>query len=100
MPDGTSSEPSVDHRRSARAHLAPATNRRKEVPVTQLAYREATTTPVKEIAAELQDQLGQKLVAYAVGISSPKLVGRWAKGDHNPSDETAIKLRMLYRVVR
>jgi hypothetical protein len=80
---------------------AVATIHRKEVTgVTQLAYKEATVKPVKEIAAELQELLGQKLVAYGVGVNSPKLVGRWAAGDHDPRDDTATRLRVLYRVVR
>lgn len=66
--------------------------------MTNVAYKGATTTPVPEIAAELQDLLGQRLVAYGANVRSPKLVGRWAAGS-DPRDETAKRLRELYRVV-
>lgn len=64
----------------------------------RLAHREATRKPVREIATELQDALGQRLVAYGCAIRSPKLVGRWATGEHDPRDDAAARLRMLYRV--
>src|SRR5687768_4309600 len=62
-------------------------------------HKEATTRPVHEIAAELQAALGQRLVAYATGIRTPKLVGRWAQEDGpDPRDKAEARLRMLYRV--
>ena len=64
---------------------------------TRAAHRKATLTPTREIAAELQDQLGQRLVAYATHVRSPKLVGRWAAGAHNPGPDTEQRLRALYR---
>ena len=67
--------------------------------MTREAFKEAMTRPVAEIAAELQELLGQRLVAFAVGVRSPKLVGRWAAGEHEPRDEADKRLRELYRVV-
>jgi hypothetical protein len=61
------------------------------------AHRRATLTPTNEIAAELQDQLGQRIVAYAAHVRSPKLVGRWAAGAHTPGPDTEPRLRALYR---
>jgi hypothetical protein len=52
------------------------------------------------VAERLQDALGQRLTAYSVGILSPKDIGRFAKGEEQPDDETANKLtRLLEDVV-
>jgi hypothetical protein len=51
------------------------------------------------MAGELQEVLGQRLVAYAVGLKSPRLVGRWADGDGEPRAEADARLRELYQVV-
>ena len=59
-------------------------------------HKEALTKPVDEIASELQEQLGQRLVAYATGIRSPRVVGRWAHGVE-PHEQHALRLRELYR---
>lgn len=68
---------------------------------TRDAHKEAITRPLQEIAAELQEALGQRLVAYAAGVRSPKLVGRWATGTvDKPRDETEARVRLLYRVKR
>ena len=65
--------------------------------MSYLAFKEAMVLEPSQIASELQDALGQKLVAYATGVRSPKLVGRWATGT-NPRDEAEKRLRELYRV--
>lgn len=54
---------------------------------------------VPEVADELQTKLGQKLVAYATGINSPKLVGKWAAGNAGPSKDNEQRLRELFRTV-
>jgi hypothetical protein len=61
-------------------------------------HKAATASPTTEVAGELQELLGQKLVAYAAGVRSPKLIGRWAAGDHEPRAESEKRLRDLYRV--
>lgn len=68
------------------------------MPEVVTPYKKAIRQPIPEIAQTLQEALGQRLVAYAVGIKSPKLVGRWAAGDGNPRDDAATRLRDLYRV--
>lgn len=65
--------------------------------VTQAAYKEAMVREASELASTLQDALGQKLVAYATGVRSPRLVGRWAAGT-TPRDAADARLRLLYRV--
>lgn len=62
------------------------------------AHREATTTPVAEMTAELQELLGQRVVAYATGVRSVKAVSAWVNGS-DPHRDTERKLRALYRIV-
>jgi hypothetical protein len=50
------------------------------------------------MAGGLQELLGQRVVAYATGLRSPKAVGRWTTGT-NPHREQDKKLRNLYRTV-
>jgi hypothetical protein len=62
------------------------------------AHREETRTSVDKIAMELQTALGQRIVAYVTGNRSPKVVGRWARGDGKPQgDDAEQRLRQLYR---
>jgi len=53
------------------------------------------------MAAFLQDALGQKLVAFMVGVEDPKTVGKWAKTKHLPRDiDVERKLRHGYQIFR
>jgi hypothetical protein len=65
--------------------------------LTHLAFKEAMVKNPDAIATELQPVLGQKLIAYATGVRSPKLVGRWATGTQ-PRDDADKRLRELYQV--
>lgn len=63
-------------------------------------HRTTVESSVADIAAFLQDALGQKLVAHIVGVQDPKTIGRWAKG-RLPQDPSAEgKLRGAYQVFR
>jgi hypothetical protein len=50
------------------------------------------------MARELQELLGQRVVAYATGLRSSKAVARWLTGTP-PHPNTLKKLRDLYRTV-
>jgi hypothetical protein len=52
-----------------------------------------------QIATELQELLGQKLVAFALGDRHPKTIGRYARGERNPDDAALASLTDLYTVV-
>ena len=67
--------------------------------MTRVAFKEATVRPINQVAGELQEVLGQRLVAYAAGVRSPKLVGRWATGEHEPREDAMKRLRELYEAV-
>jgi len=65
------------------------------------AHRTTVESSVADIAAFLQDALGQKLVAFMVGVEDPKTVGRWASEKRLPQDSGAEqKLRAAYQVFR
>jgi hypothetical protein len=74
--------------------------KRREVtmPTAEAAFRESLHAGVKEMARELQQDLGQRLVAY-VTESSSKTVGRWASGANEPHDQAEGRLRALYRTM-
>jgi hypothetical protein len=48
----------------------------------------------------MQAALGQKLVAYVVGDRHPKTIGRYARGEREPNDETLARLVNLCTVVQ
>jgi hypothetical protein len=62
-------------------------------------HRSAMRQPAATIAASLQETIGQRLVAFAVGVRNPKLVGRWARGKHMPRQAHERALRELFQVV-
>ena len=62
------------------------------------AHKQETRTGVRQIAMELQSEIGQRAVAYVTRNRSPKVVGRWARGEGKPqSDGAEQRLRGLYR---
>jgi hypothetical protein len=63
------------------------------------AHHAATEVHAPQLAGELQELLGQKLVAFAVGDRHPKTIGRYARGDRDPEPETLGRLVDLYTVV-
>jgi hypothetical protein len=63
------------------------------------AHQAATEAHAPRLASELQELLGQKLVAFAVGDRHPKTIGRYARGDREPEAEILGRLVDLYTVV-
>jgi hypothetical protein len=62
-------------------------------------HRTASRQSVSTIAGSLQQTIGQRLVAFGVGVRNPKLVGRWARGEHQPRQAHERGLRDLFQVV-
>jgi hypothetical protein len=54
--------------------------------VVEAAHAVAIEQPLETIASELQDVLGQRVVAYAIGDRHPKTVGRYARGERTNID--------------
>jgi hypothetical protein len=63
------------------------------------AHQEAVNVPPEQLASELQELLGQKLVAFALGDRHPKTVGRYARGERTPDAGALRRLVYLYTVV-
>lgn len=64
------------------------------------AHRSATELTGGELAHELQAALGQKLVAFAVGDRHPKTIGRYARGEREPDDDTLARLVDLFNLMQ
>jgi len=64
------------------------------------AYRASVTSTIAQIAEQLQATLGQRLTAYAVGVRDPKAVGKYARGAIEPREDTAQRMRDLFRITR
>jgi hypothetical protein len=62
------------------------------------AYKKSVGADLTDIARFLQDNLGQKLVAYLTNLSDEKQVGRWSRGEHRPRPESEAALRAAYLV--
>jgi hypothetical protein len=62
---------------------------------------EATVTPIREIAAYMQDSVGQRVVAAIAGLADAKQIGRYAReGGPEPHGVTERRLREGFKVVR
>jgi hypothetical protein len=64
------------------------------------AHQQAVREDIARIAQFLQETLGQKLTAYAAGVKDPKAIGKYARGDHAPREETEARLRNVFRVTQ
>ena len=58
---------------------------------------EAVVLSIQDVAAYLQEVLGQKLTAHIAGIADSKAVGSWASGERAPRPEAEQKLRAAYQ---
>jgi hypothetical protein len=70
------------------------------VDLIDVAHRAAVDAEIQPMVGELQNILGQKLVAYAIGDRHPKSVGRYARGERNPDNDSLQRLTDLYQVVK
>lgn len=61
---------------------------------------DAVRGEVSEIAAYLQEHLGQRIAAYLSGLKDPKSVGQWAKGRVEPREVASLRLRHGYQATR
>jgi hypothetical protein len=61
-------------------------------------YKKSVGADLADIARFLQENLGQKLVAYMTNLSDEKQVGRWSRGEHVPRPENEAALRAAYLI--
>lgn len=67
----------------------------------QLIEHQAESLPVGEIAAYLQDAIGQRVAAGLAGLDNAEHIGRYANEDEpNLQPATAQRLRAGYKIVR
>jgi hypothetical protein len=64
----------------------------------EVAHQHLQDRDAETIASELQELLGQKLVAFAVGDRHPKTIGRYARGEREPDDDAYRRLVDLFLV--
>jgi hypothetical protein len=76
--------------------MASATDTRRDE-VTQ-AHRKSVESSASDMAAFLQDALGQKFVAYIIGTDA-RTIGRWAEGG-NARGENERKLQATFYIFR
>lgn len=70
-------------------------------PVAEQLERDGNVLPVAEIAAYLQEHLGQRMAAHLAGLSDAKQIGRYTRENGpDPSSATERRLREGYKVVR
>jgi hypothetical protein len=50
------------------------------------------------MAQYLDELLGQKLTALIVGVSDPRQIGRWARGEDEPEGGLAAPLSTAYQI--
>ncbi len=68
------------------------------VTTEQAAHAQAIRTPIAQVAAYLQEVLGQRLTAVIAGINDAKAVGQWARGKRAPGPEVQQRLRHAYQI--
>jgi hypothetical protein len=54
---------------------------------------------ISDLATELQGRLTQRLLAYMIGISDGRDIGRYVRGEREPHASTAQRLRNVYYLV-
>jgi hypothetical protein len=65
------------------------------------AHRDAMRASIDSVAGRLQEVLGQRITAYAVGIKDPRTIGRWAgDGGQKPREATEKRLRELFEITQ
>jgi uncharacterized protein (DUF2384 family) len=71
------------------------------VPAAQRLDGDAATRSVREIAAYLQEMVGQRVAAAMAGLADAKQIGRYAReSGPEPHSTTERRLREGYKVVR
>jgi hypothetical protein len=62
------------------------------------AHSHAMRADFQQVAAELRELLGARLVAYVGGVGETRAVHQWAEGDRAPADAVQQRLRFALRV--
>ncbi len=68
------------------------------VGILREAHDRTVRASTAQMAAFLQDLVGQQLTALMTGVADPKAVGKWARGERTPRGDVARRLRDAYHV--
>jgi hypothetical protein len=71
-----------------------------EIDLRTQVEHEAVTGKIGDLAAYLQEHLGQKMTAYLSGLDHSKTVGLWVAGKSEPRDLPSMRLRYAYQATR
>ena len=61
---------------------------------------DAVKLSIAEIAGYLQEHISQRMAAYMVDLVDSRQIGRYARGEHEPTPPVQRRLREGYKVVR
>ena len=62
------------------------------------AHQRAIRAPFADVARELRELLGARLVAYIGGVRNTRAVREWAEGARAPSEDEQQRLRLALQV--
>ncbi len=65
---------------------------------SEQAHRTTIQSSVPDMAAYLQEVLGQKLTAHIAGVSDPRTVNRWIKGEREPRPDAEARVVATFQV--
>lgn len=65
-----------------------------------VAFDEANQMKPAELASELRQHLGVRLVAFLSGVSETRAVHEWAEGSRRMRDPVLRRLRVAYQILR
>jgi len=68
--------------------------------IEQAVHGQAARASTAQVAAYLQDVLGQRLSAVVAGVSDAKAVGKWARGQRLPHHGAELRLRHAFQIVQ
>ena len=69
--------------------------------VVNQAHRDATSTPIQQVADELQHLLSRRMTAIIANVKDGKTVTRWASGETTSIRlESEQRLRTAYEIMR
>lgn len=86
-------------RRSREKHLRRRNARAKTAPRSSVEI-DTTRSELSDLAAYLEEHVGQRVTAYLSGLRDSKRVGQWAEGTVRPRSPNGLRLRHGYHATR
>ena len=76
----------------------PRSKRTPRQPAGSTAHAGSVRAGIDEVAASLQEMLGQKLTAVVAGVTDARAVGDWARGVRRPHPKAEARLRHAHQI--